>query len=625
MKINNLIYRLMSIVAIFVTIPLTSIICNAEDVDVDLRAQKRADAIKENKRYYSGIGYGRTSEEADRFAVEDLCKNISMKVGASAISVETESSEKYTSTAFMSTFVSLSNPERLDISSKEGKWIVFRYIEREQVMSDMAIRDDRIRTLIEQGKTVEKRLEIGSALKYFNWAYTLSQTSIKPVDILEDGKSIHADIWLENHINAIFGNIDVGLTEIYEDDDPLDPISIALNFSYGSQPISDLDLSYNNNGNKISGQHVKNGKLLLQFESLPKENIEIDIYHTYQDEGSQYDPELQSIYNSRSAVVFPKSKILIPCKGKSVEKFSVEKKKKTEKTELAPALVTNEVKRVDTEMLDDISATRLIDVLQGIWKSIDTKNYVSVKDYFTPEGYSLFLRMMQSGKIHQATKTPTLMVEKAGSYLIGKSLPVTIVYKGGHKVREDIVCRFNGELMIESVAYALSKRAEDDIFRQNQWDMSARYAILYFMEDYQTAYALKRLDFIDKIFSDDALIIRGKKVNKISKTENLFHITDYTYTTEQKDEYLETLRRQFREKDYIKLTFEDNEIREQSGIYKNIFWIELKQFYSSSNYNDDGYLTLMIDMREPDPVIKIRTWAPGKMPLQELMQRFTNE
>jgi hypothetical protein len=114
-----------------------------------------------------------------------------------------------------------------------------------------------------------------------------------------------------------------------------------------------------------------------------------------------------------------------------------------------------------------------------------------------------------------------------------------------------------------------------------------------------------------------------QKGGRSTDTGHYFMTDEFTYTKETKDQFLETLARQFADKKYIKLTFEDNEIREQSGVYRNIFWIEIKQFYSSSNYNDQGYLTLMIDMRQADPTIKVRTWAPGKLPLKELMQRYS--
>lgn len=56
-----------------------------------------------------------------------------------------------------------------------------------------------------------------------------------------------------------------------------------------------------------------------------------------------------------------------------------------------------------------------------------------------------------------------------------------------------------------------------------------------------------------------------------------------------------------------------------------MYWIEIRQFYNSSNYNDAGYLTLMIDMRTETPVIKVRTWAPEKIALENLMSRYNFE
>ena len=177
----------------------------------------------------------------------------------------------------------------------------------------------------------------------------------------------------------------------------------------------------------------------------------------------------------------------------------------------------------------------------------------------------------------------------------------------------------------KSVAYALTKRAEDDIFKKNSWDYNARYAILQFMEDYQTAYALKRLEYIKSIFSKDAVIISGKKAGSRLKNqgEDFFVENGYTYTRETRDQYIQRLSKQFPNKKYIKLTFEENEIEEQSGVYGSVFWIQLRQFYQSSDYNDMGYLTLMIDMKKENPQIHVRTWAPGKIPMEELMSRYT--
>lgn len=608
------------------------------DKEAAAKIARRAATIKESERYYHGVGYGETDEEAKRAALQDLCSKISMSYGGLAASKETLDDEKYVNEWVMSTFVTLSNTERIDISTVPGKWEVLLYVERSQVENDMAMRDERIRTLVEQGKSLESRLEIGSALKYFSWAYALSKCTQRPTMLDMDGnKAYEASNWLNSHINTILTNLDVTLDGVVEDpDNELDPYVVTLNISYEGQPVADLDFSYINDGIKKPDQHVKNGKAELAFAKLPANKIDIMVEHLYQDRATEHDTELKTILAAKRVTPFPKANLEIPCKGVTPAKFEVKERKFTKAevrevkaaAEIAPPVAAPVIERVQTQQLGDSRGHNLALAMEKIWDAIGTGSFSSLRDLFTTDGYALFLKMMQSGKVKKAATKPDLKIELAGNYVVGKSLPVTVTYKGGHKVSEEIVCRFNADDKIESVAYALTRRAEDDIFRQNDWSLPARYAILHFMEDYQTAYALKRLDYIKSIYSDDAIIIRGKRTDKGGRSTdsgNFFITDEFTYTKETKDEFIETLRKQFNDKKYIKLTFEDNEIREQSGVYNNIFWIEIKQFYSSNNYNDQGYLTLMIDMREADPTIKVRTWAPGKIPLKELMRRYTME
>ena len=49
--------------------------------------------------------------------------------------------------------------------------------------------------------------------------------------------------------------------------------------------------------------------------------------------------------------------------------------------------------------------------------------------------------------------------------------------------------------------------AETDILCKGDWPEEVRMAILQFMENYKTAYSLKRLKYIESIFADDAIII----------------------------------------------------------------------------------------------------------------------
>ena len=116
--------------------------------------------------------------------------------------------------------------------------------------------------------------------------------------------------------------------------------------------------------------------------------------------------------------------------------------------------------------------------------------------------------------------------------------------------------RFNRyDNKIQSLAFALSRKAEDDIFNAAaKWTDASRFTLLQFMEDYQTAYALKRLDYIEQIFSDDAIIITGTVLKPAGRqyvegSPIDFNRTDVQFTTKNKQQFIETVRRHFNDRE----------------------------------------------------------------------------
>jgi len=60
----------------------------------------------------------------------------------------------------------------------------------------------------------------------------------------------------------------------------------------------------------------------------------------------------------------------------------------------------------------------------------------------------------------------------------------------------------------------------------------------------------------------------------------------------------------------VNIKFEKSTIK-KAGQGGDIFGIQIKQNYFSSNYGDAGYLFLMVDLNNPDePLIHVRTWQP---------------
>ena len=186
---------------------------------------------------------------------------------------------------------------------------------------------------------------------------------------------------------------------------------------------------------------------------------------------------------------------------------------------------------------------------------------------------------------------------------------------------EDVVFTFDKDHRISNISFGLGEDATEDILHKGTWDEKARITMMEFLENYKTAYALKRLDYIETIFDDDAVIITGKKVQVAPKNTPGQEINITTkgletikYNRMTKDQFLRHLKMCFSGKEFINIRFAENRVRKmaQGG---ELYAIEIEQDYYSSNYGDHGYLFLMVDINNPkQPIIKVRTWQPEKDP-----------
>ena len=158
--------------------------------------------------------------------------------------------------------------------------------------------------------------------------------------------------------------------------------------------------------------------------------------------------------------------------------------------------------------------------------------------------------------------------------------------------------------------------------------------LISFLEDYQTAYALKRYDYLESIFSDDALIITGhvlKKVENPMPDRMTFNLpsNQITMIKQDKDSYFKNLANVFNKQEFIHIRFGETDFQRQMSMgddesynkkeYKDIYGVRLFQEYKSGTYSDEGYLFLMVDLRKEMPIIHVRAWQPDKIGINDVM------
>lgn len=589
------------------------------------------DEIKKNSNYIWGEGNGTTMSDAEGEALRQMSVQISVSVYNS--SYDEESNDNSVQKAVLQSVSSAKFTNvQMRVLEEEPNAKVFCFMSRSEVKKMFEKRANHIVNMVDAGKTAESRMMIDEALRNYYWALVLAKTTPEPVEIEFNDKKGEATSLLPIKIKSVLAMINASVDEIQ------DGKNLILGFTYNGKPVSSLNFKYND-GQSIVGPIVaRDGIGEASMASIPADG---KLHLTYELRfRNEVDPTDSDIAGAFNAGILPNinSSVAIAIKNNSKKKAAAPALASAEILAAQPTNDKRSIAMQNADNTDDLQKAVL-----AVEAAISSNNPKSAFNYFTPEGYTLFANLMaKNGKVTLVGKAQSHNFIIADGYIIGRATNIKRQFRNGKAFMEKLVYRFNPESRkIESVAFALTQRAENDIMNAAaSWPEVSRWAILNFMEDYQTAFALKRTDYINSIFSDDALIITGTILKKLNNAERAFDRSksldlggpkDIAYSQLSKTEYIDRLRKIFSTREYVHLQFEDNVTRmidlpAINGINKGAaFGIEIKQRYESTGYSDDGYLTMVFDTRGKLPIIHIRLWQPDKnnmMSLQEFISRF---
>lgn len=589
------------------------------------------DEIKKNSNYIWGEGNGTTMSDAEGEALRQMSVQISVSVYNS--SYDEESNDNSVQKAVLQSVSSAKFTNvQMRVLEEEPNAKVFCFMPRSEVKKMFEKRANHIVNMVDAGKTAESRMMIDEALRNYYWALVLAKTTPEPVEIEFNDKKGEATSLLPIKIKSVLAMINASVDEIQ------DGKNLILGFTYNGKPVSSLNFKYND-GQSIVGPIVaRDGIGEASMASIPADG---KLHLTYELRfRNEVDPTDSDIAGAFNAGILPNinSSVAIAIKSNSKKKAAAPVLASAEMLAAQPTNDKRSIAMQNADNTDDLQQAVL-----AVEAAISSNNPKSAFNYFTPEGYTLFANLMaKNGKVTLVGKAQSHNFIIADGYIIGRATNIKRQFRNGKAFMEKLVYRFNPESRkIESVAFALTQRAENDIMNAAaSWPEVSRWAILNFMEDYQTAFALKRTDYINSIFSDDALIITGTILKKLNNAERAFDRSKsldlggpkyIAYSQLSKTEYIDRLRKIFSTREYVHLQFEDNVTRmidlpAINGINKGAaFGIEIKQRYESTGYSDDGYLTMVFDTRGKLPIIHVRLWQPDKnnmMSLQEFISRF---
>ena len=191
-----------------------------------------------------------------------------------------------------------------------------------------------------------------------------------------------------------------------------------------------------------------------------------------------------------------------------------------------------------------------------------------------------------------------------------KMEPMDDAYEGS--LNQEISIEFDRRGAITDFNITLGINNYKQVFKlgDSLGDFDRRMQILHWLEQFRNAYIQKDINFMNAVFSEDALIITGKVITPI-KSE----IKTVKYVVQNKKQYLDNLSRLFTSNRYINVKFDSIKIV-RHPTNPNFYGVTLIQDWHSEKkkggvYADEGTLFLVWDFsNELKPQIHVRTWQP---------------
>ena len=234
----------------------------------------------------------------------------------------------------------------------------------------------------------------------------------------------------------------------------------------------------------------------------------------------------------------------------------------------------------------------------------------------------VFLNLYKSEFADLWSSTPfyipeTTIIESVNRLATGhlemRNIPAYFVDPDGQKHYEETVLQFAPSGLISEFRIGLATHRFQEIMNasKDEIDNANRKTILNFIENFRTSYNRKDIEYINTIFSNQALIIVGRVIETTGQESAYQQQVEYLQFT--KGEYIERLETLFAQNEWINVGYEDIGIIRHPK-HPEIYGVSLTQYYNSETYSDEGYLFLLIDFEVPEkPLIHVRTWQPKRV------------
>ena len=578
---------------------------------------KAEDPIKTSGAYFWGESSNTSNQnEARQQALDNLIENIKDNYKSQAY-LFPEIKEKHKDLIFKSFATELDEISVSEYTDSENT-VLMRYIKKTEFDSLCEDRKNQIFNAIQKGIENENKLSTGDALRSYYKALMLCYSHPKGKALkfrTDDDVEHHVISWLvEDKIDGddgILKNINVVVKSWIEYRDHSDANIVIFNnyklsnirFNY-FDPIKHKNINYN----------IENGDATLQLAKGTNESY-IKIDFSYPDFKTSDPAAYFMNENLMDEIVFHKST------------YSIKKPKNEDIVIIADMPNDNDITNYLTGTIFQVGQKNMSEclaIMEKVQEAIDVQDVDRISQYFADDSFEKFKQLLGYDDNSEDRPFCKITDDKIdycfvmfNNEIICRSIPIQFEYSNGLTYNRSIVFRLNKyDKKINSFAIKLTPSVENYILSNNDCDEEKRLKLIYFLEDYQTAYATKNIAYFEKVLPDDALIIIERFTTKQSIPERITIYDDvksdtiYSYKKYEKVFFIQNINRAFKHTMMVNTKFNDI-IVEHSSKEDNMFGISMTQEYTNNNYIDNGYLFLYVDLKT-EPSIKIRAWQPEK-------------
>lgn len=582
---------------IFIAIILCAFVVTAQP--------SKLDDILNNDAYLVGMGEDRDYERADKLALADLSRLISVNVESSFLDLQSETNlELSTFTeSLIKTYSTaiFDGAERYTEPLSEGGYRVYRYILKSDRNKIFGQREAKIRQYVTLAGRAEDVNDYDIALRDYYWALVLLQSHPDRGGISMEigGESKLLTVYLPAKVQDLLRDVRI---KVENRTSGGDNSALYVNAENSRGKINNLNLKYFD-GEEFIPARIKDGKGALHLPNAYLENVNevrLTIDYVFRDQlgAIPLDEEVKMV----------SEQIFIPFDN--------------QKTISHGAAPNEPVEPVISRSGNLESDDELVDLTQNLVSAVKTRDFDSVKDYFSEQGYEQFLKIMNYGKVSLYEGQHSVNFVRFGDRILIRSIPLVIqLTDRSKKVIYESICPIVEDGKITWVNFTINDQdAQDAIERgESVGDLEERLLCLTFMEYYKTVFTLKDLGRVSDIFSDDAVIFVGYAKGTAPVPKYLgeaiaksIDMKDFELIRLSKSEYLERLEQKAFKNPFVNIHFSELEVARRSPT-KPIFAIQLHQDYYSTNYADQGYLLIFTDNSDTtQPKIFFRCWQPKK-------------